>query len=532
MHAILPSITPDNGNFVELVLRHSRVQPWVSALIWPDAGHRLRTLSFGELGQAIARFRAWCRQQGWKQNDRIVVIHPPEPALYVAVLGLLAEGLVPVFLDTGMGRRKVLEALAESRAKAVLAPPRLCFPGRLLDRLARPWLALPALDQLPAHGPTGPCVHRPPGAPGLISYTSGTTGRPKGADRNHASLIAQHQAIRADWPDTSIDVDMTCLPVLVLHNLCCGMPSVLPDMDFRAPARAPGTRILEQIEACGVTRLSGAGAFLGRLADAADAVGGCRTIRTIRVGGAPVNAKLARRLQRAFPEADVAVVYGSTEAEPIAHGPARLLETDTGPGYPVGTPSPIARVVLADPDSRPQSEAELLAATVPAGETGEVWVKGPHVLKGYVDNPEATAESKIPGVDGHVWHRTGDLAWQDGDGGLHLVGRTKECLELRGQQIPVFPVERQLDEHPAIRRSALIQTRPGETPHLFLEPEPHATADAASHAARHILMAHQLPRCPIHILPALPVDNRHNSKIQRAELKRRCQPWRRISLSG
>lgn len=540
MHQLLPSIASGSNNFAELILRHAEQQPWVSALIAPaptapaDAP-AVVSLSFGEFGQRVMAARQQLLALGQRSGDRVVVMHAPCIELYILIVALFAEGMVPVFIDTGMGPKRMFAALQLSRAQLLVTSPRLARIASHLPMLARRnWQPLQQLTPQPT--PQAAVTLIPQAvrrlrrdAPGLISYTSGTTGQPKGADRTHQSLIAQHQAIRAHWPDQIGDIDMTCLPVLVLHNLCCGMPTVLPDMVFSAPGEVNGTTLLQQIAAQGVTRLSGAPAFMQRLAKAASVQGAPACLRSIRVGGAPVGSKLATRLCQAFPQASIAIIYGSTEAEPMAHIDAEeliaLLRQQPDLGFPVGRAVPQAQVILSALPAGVVTADQVQAFAVPAGKAGELLVAGPHVLRGYVDNPQATAENKIPREDGLVWHRTGDWVMRDTHGILWLQGRSADRIFYAGKSLPLFALERRLLDSPGIAQAALVQSEVTHQLSLFLSLEPSANKQCLA-GIRPMLQDYGIAACPITLLPSLPVDSRHNSKIQRAALRARAAGWR------
>lgn len=534
MHPLLPSDPPANGNFVELVLRHCRQHPWVTALMIPR--HRderglteLDELSFGDLGRLIQQARAALRAWGLRVQDRVVVLDRPGAALYASVLALLAEGMVPVFIDTGMKPRAMLAALRAANPRLVLTMPGLVRWHRLIPGAGQyRWRPLADLFEAPVAIPPSALWDTQPIRPGmhaLISYTSGTTGRPKGADRTHDSLIQQHRAIRQEWPDGTHDIDMTSLPVLVLHSLCCGMPSLLPILNFAAPGKVEAEWVLRQIERFGVTRLSGAPAFMERLARGSLELGlvpAC--LREISLGGAPVGRNLARLLREAFPQVHIRVVYGSTEAEPIAScGLDEVLATE-GEGFLVGRLAESAEVWLCrlTGGSLPRQEADLIPRLVPIGEMGEVLVTGPHVLKSYVDDEEATRQNKIPRPQGQVWHRTGDLARRDAEGRLWLQGRAAEQVWQRGQWRPVFPLEARLLAHPAVRQAALVQARPEQRPTLYYSLQPGVVAEeAVAQELMELARQHGFQNIRLRCLKRLPVDRRHNSKIDRHKLRRR-----------
>ncbi|MFZ5723488.1 MAG: fatty acid CoA ligase family protein [Pseudomonadota bacterium] len=516
-------------NFAARILDACRAQPQRLALVapqWRDGVPAGETrLTYGELQQQIAGWQQALQAAGFAAGDRVVVLVPPSPALYALMTALLASGIVPVLIERGMSRLRIAQSLRAGGARAVIGDVAL---------LRRWWLFPPlwsrrryAVDGRgfglrplqPATTVALPvCVDRGADDHGIITFTSGSTGAPKGADRTHGSLVAQHLAIREHWPDRDDDIDCTCFPVLVLHNLCCGIGTVLPEADLGAPGRADPARIAAQLQRERVTRLSAAPAFLQRL------VLHCRThdirlpqLRSVIVGGATLSRPLAENCAAVFPQAHCRVVYGSTEAEPIADVdlPELVRDWDAQPGHLVGRPAHAATVAVVDPAATLRCEADIGAARRADGTTGEILVAGAHVLRAYLDNPEATRESKIPRTGAHagtVWHRTGDAGFLDAQGRLWLVGRVKDAVSVDGTARYTFPLEKAVDALPGVERSALVADTGGR-PVLVVA----GRIDRA--ALQRELARHGFPGARIVAVPAMPVDGRHNSKIDRPTLR-------------
>jgi olefin beta-lactone synthetase len=519
-------------NFCSPIFAYARHHPDQLALSLPQMrGKRLKgvqRLSYGELLGRVGTLQTGLLQQGYQRGDRVILVLRPCVELYAMTLALLGLGMVPVFIDAGMPRSMIESAIRAAGARALISHRRILW-------LTCWWPSLRPLDRfsLEGHGPgfrplrqlahtSGPvrCADMSAEDHGLITFTSGSTGQPKGANRTHGSLIAQHQAIRAHWPDQPDDIDMPCFPVLVLHNLCCGMTTVMPPLDLARPGAGDGAAALDEIARQGIHRLSGAPAWIEKLARAARLQPDkTRSLRDIVIGGAGVSEPLQLLLAQAFPHCHIRIVYGSTEAEPIAD--ITLLESlqlHGGTGYPVGVPAPMCELAIVNPDSLTTEEASVDQARLPHGDIGEILVRGPHVLKGYVDNPEADRENKIRCSDGRVWHRTGDTGWLDSESRLWLAGRLKDRIVTDQGPLDVFAVEIALERDPAIRRAALVQQ--GEHTALFL-----VLGSTLSPSALGTIMermsALQLPRLEIHVTRALPTDRRHNSKIDRVALRQR-----------
>ncbi len=529
--------TPER-NFATTILRPTVRVPERKALIIPALTPDGRVASldqvtFGEFGARVAAYARGLAAAGFRPGDRVVLMFPVSVDLYALAIALIHAGMVVVLIDTGMGTRKVLAAIKDSGACAIvslqaLLKHRFWLPplwGLRKFSIDSSGFCLAPVDRL--NCPDGGPVEAAPRAPddhALITFTSGSTGRPKGADRNHRLLEAQHLALKEEFPEREDEVDMPCFPVVALHNLCCGITTLMPPVNLAAPAGADGRLVAEFARTYGVTRMSGAPAYLHRLVEHLEASGDrLPGIRQMAVGGAPVSVDLCRRVTALFPEADCRVVYGSTEAEPMASVAMSEIVRAEGAGFLVGRPAEAATLALVNlPDPPPTlDEREVEPYRVPQGEPGEIIVSGPHVNAHYVDNPEADRENKLYAPDGKVWHRTGDVGYRDGQGRLWLVGRLKDSIRRADRVVQPLPVEAALDALDGIVRSALVASPELPGGALFLELVPGADeariqADAVSELARH-----GLGDVPVRVIPKMPVDRRHNSKIDRPALRQR-----------
>ncbi len=519
-------------NLIRPILDACRDHPERMALRIPQMeGQRCageQVMTYGDLGVEVGRLQRALQAMGLKQGDRVLILSRVRSEIYTLMIALLGLGMVPVLIDRGMSPDRIRQSIRLSKARAAIGearilrlwwlfPPlwfikRLAIDDRLIGvddlRTWKPDHADPQAVDLDEH------------AHGLITFTSGSTGQPKGADRTHASLIAQHDAIREHWRDIPDDIDSPCFPVMVLHNLCCGITTVLPRVDLAAPGQVDAAQVLGQIGQDGITRVSGAPAYMRRLVNhAIEQKLELPHVRAVAIGGSTLFADLIEKLPAVFPHADFSLVYGSTEAEPVAViGLSELrADGDLHPGHLVGLPVPDVQIAVVSPDAMVCDEITVLAARLPFFQVGEILVAGPHVLKGYVDNPEATRENKIPRHDGEVWHRTGDAGFLDERGRLWLVGRMKDVLQLGEVRLWPYPLEKALDALPGVRRSAAILWQKQLL--LVIEGDLLPSEDAV----RRLLIDHQVTAAQWALIPLMPVDGRHNSKIDRPALRNLLQ---------
>jgi len=525
------------NNFISRFDFYQNRWPLKKAIVFPQASGS-ESITSSALAREAAFWQQYLQERGLVAGDHVVVAVPPGILLYSLVTALLAAGMVPVFIDGGMGRKKVREALQDARPAAAVSViktlrwfwliPELrrcqryaidgCFPGVTALPLEQAHIARsnPAMRLRIADVDTH--------AHGLISFTSGSTGRPKGADRTHYSLHQQHLAIRSHWPDAEDDVDCPCFPVMVLHNLSCGMTSVLPAIDFAAPGTVSNDQAaatIALVDSWEVTRFSGAPAYMNAISDYLLADKRQLTnVRSVIVGGATVSRDVAEKIKRCFPNAYSRIAYGSTEAEPVAAITLEeYLATDSTQGYLVGEPVSCANVTISC--SLPlvnATEQDVVISRCNDGECGEILVAGRHVLRGYINHPMAEAQNKIPrdNDDEPVWHRTGDTGFFDEQGRLWLTGRTRDLIYGDHGVLQPLVIEQQIDALAGVQRSALIQWESGELA-LYLQTE--QTIPALLPDIRPVLVAAGIAAITLLRIEKMPLDSRHNSKIDRPLLR-------------
>jgi olefin beta-lactone synthetase len=482
-------------------------------------GRRRRVLTFGELANGVARFGGGLRERGLGRGERALLFIPMSADLYVALLGILHAGGVAVFLDAWADRTRLEGAVAAASPRAFIGSPRAHLLRLLSPSLRRvplrivagrgPW----ALGRI--QGGIGPAAGVGGEAHALVTFTTGSTGRPKAAARSHDFLWAQHRVLARHLGLGEDDVDMPTLPVFVLNNLALGVTTVLPDFDPRRPADIDPGAVLRQIHDEGVTTTSGSPAFYQRLAAHAQTRGERIPVRALFTGGAPVFPPLARALEAAV-AGEAHVLYGSTEAEPIASiraaELARLSDGAGAVGVCAGTPVAEVEVrVIGLHEPRVG-----VGVGVGVGVAGEIVVAGEHVLKGYLDDPEAEAAAKIRDGD-RVWHRTGDGGLLDAEGRLWLLGRVAQRVERAdGTWWPMAAEVRALTV-PGVRHAAYLGIPGqggGEAAVLCMEVKD-PPEDLEARVRRTLA---PIPVDQVRVLARIPRDPRHASKTDGARL--------------
>jgi len=484
---------------------------------------------------------------GIGKGDRLLVFLPMAPPLYIAMFALEHLGAVPVFLD-GWARRNELGVSAEIvRPKGVISFPQAFalmeqieilrdLPVRIVHGADVPGAArLESLTRTLEERQTEPVAQEDSA---LITFTTGSSGRPKGADRSHRFLAAQHYALSRHLPYTVHDADLPVFPIFSLNNIASGVRTVLPAINLAQPAASDAARLLEQFQAESVTCATLSPWLFREIGAHCQQQGiTLAPMRRLVTGGAPVSRDELRIMQEAAPGAEILVLYGSTEVEPIANISAQELlalpsRAESDPewvdiGVNVGRIDSGLEAKFLKIREIPASlsrDDEWKPLEAPPGEVGELVVSGEHVCRGYFRDAEAVRRAKIIDAHGVAWHRTGDLGYLDQQSGhLWLVGRVHNVISHAcGYQYPVR-AEMALRKLPFVENAALLgmpQDGGYEASWCVLQTKADAPGEkiCASEAQR-ILVKNEILYDRIVFVPKIPMDARHHSKVQYHELR-------------
>jgi acyl-CoA synthetase (AMP-forming)/AMP-acid ligase II len=511
-------------NIAQILHEQAACHPETPAII-DTYQRRQRVLSFAGLEAASARAAALLLRAGLEPGDTVLVFQPMTAELYIVLAAIFRLGLTAMFVDPGQGKAHLEQCCAIRPPQALIASAKahlLRFVSPALRRIPRKFvigLPLPGAtswrraDHLPPEPDVFSCT---PDTPALLTFTSGSTGRPRAALRSHGFLLAQHQALTESLQLAAGQLNLATMPIVALSNLASGVTSLIPQADLRYPGQIDPAPVVAQIKDYHVGSIVASPALLERLA--------CDCLRHQRVlaslekiftGGAPVFPRLLDQLHRAAPQAELAAVYGSTEAEPMAKLAWSEIEAGdhqamrAGRGLLAGRPvAAIQLRIISDQWGQvigPYSQAEFTKLCCSPGEAGEIVVSGGHVLAGYLHG-EGDAETTFQ-VEGTIWRRTGDAGYLDERGRLWLLGRCAARIEDERGVLYPFAVEAALSYLPQLRRSALVALNWRR----ILAVEFHPQVEKALAPLREALAWTQIDE--IRVYPRLPVDKRHNAKI-------------------
>jgi long-chain acyl-CoA synthetase len=459
-------------------------------------GHN--TISYAELDVATARVAGLLRDRGIGAGDRVGVMLPNVPQFAFVYYGVLRAGATVVPMNVLLKEREVSFYLTDSQAKLVFAWHACAEPAQsgAAEAGSECLVVDDSFDELLAGGDPEPAVAERAGDDtAVILYTSGTTGKPKGAELTHANLARNAEVSDGLFGAGPEDVILGALPLFHAFGQTCGLnTALLSGAALALVPRFDPEEVLATIERRGVTVFEGVPTMYAALLHHPDRERfDVSTLRVCVSGG----AALAVEILHAFESALGCVIlegYGLSETSPVAcfNHPDR----ERKPGS-IGTPVEGVEMRLVDADRRPVAE----------GDVGEVAIRGHNIMRGYFNRPEATAEA----IDSEGWFYSGDIGRVDEDGCFYIVDRKKELIIRGGYNVYPREIEEVFHEHPAVREVAVVgipHAELGEEVGAAVALTPGADADAAEikefvkarvaayKYPRHVWLVDELPKGP------------------------------------
>ncbi len=472
-------------------------------------------LTFGELDARSNRVARAFRRFGLAKGDRVAFYLGNSLELVLAYVANLKLGLITVPMNTQYRDTEITHIISDASPRVVVTDrarwPTL-EPVRSAFHSVEQVVLAEDLERMAASETAEPVAMRVDEDDlAAIMYTSGTTGRSKGAMISHGNFVSNITGLASAWRWTAEDTLLLALPLFHMHGLGVALhgalitgSTVLLHRTFDAPAA------LDELLANRVTLFMSVPTMYVRLLQEAMRRELARvTLPRMRLfvsGSAPLNVKTFSSFERVFGHT-ILERYGMTET---AMNTSNLY---TGPRIPgsVGVPLPGVSARIADAHGR----------AVPDGQIGEVLIRGSNVFRGYWHAPEKTAEAFVTDAEGERWFRTGDLGKRDpANGFLTLVGRKHDLIISGGYNIYPREVEEVLLTHPAVLEAAVVgvpDTDKGEIPVAFVVLGPDVAVQAQQlqeHCAAH-LARYKVPHS-ITFLDALPRNAM--GKIERKKL--------------
>lgn len=485
------------NNLVEIFFEAAWKFPTNKAII-----HRDLKISYEGMSQKVSNTASYLQSKGIKKGTKVLVFVPMSIKLYQTVLALFSLGAVVVFVDEWADRKRLRKALQVVEVDAIIAPKKLLWLAYLLP----PFNTIRTKISIPNR--LKPSLHNiqqvDPHDTALITFTTGSTGLPKAANRTHHFLAEQFRILKKEIAAKDSDVCLVTLPIVLLSILGTGATGIIADYNQKKPEKLNAQAQLDLVKSQKVNLLISSPYFVEKLSEVVNEE--LPQLRKILTGGAPVFPSLAEKIQGAFPNSVNMVAYGSTEAEPISTVSMKKVIADDNLsqfGLLVGAihPEIELKVIKICEDSISLNEEGWNNWELLEGELGEIVVAGPHVLTSYFNSEEAFNLNKIR--DGEkIWHRTGDSGRYI-NGKIYLNGRTSQLIPSEDGLQSLFIIEYQLGKISDVTIGTLINDT------IVLETETHSTDAIIQDKVRELAIPHERVIC----LRSIPRDPRHFSKI-------------------
>jgi acyl-coenzyme A synthetase/AMP-(fatty) acid ligase/pimeloyl-ACP methyl ester carboxylesterase len=538
-----------------------------------------RTVSWRLLSRKVREIALGLRKHGVRPGDRVSLLVQPGADLTAVLYACVRIGAVVVVADAGLGVRGLTRAVRGAwpdhvigqlpgltAARALGWPGRVVSTQRLSPVLARSLgveTSLPEIAALGrrAHEAMAELPAAPPAeAPAAILFTSGSTGPAKGVVYRHGQLTALRDALAGQYgvgPGTGLVAGFAPFALL---GPALGATSVTPDMDVTSPRTLTARAVAAAAEAVDATVVFLSPAALTNVVATADELddSGRRAlagVSTFLSAGAPVSASLLAAAGDLMPGAVPHTPYGMTEGllmtDVTLDGVRDAAADPSANGVCVGRPAPTVQVRVAPLDEAGRASDAFSDA---AGVTGEIVVSAPHLKHGY-DRLWLTDRASVRGVGGTAgvgdtagsgdasstgsgsrWHRTGDVGHLDAQGRLWVEGRLPHVVTTASGPLTPVAAEQAVESLAGVARAAVVGVGPVGTQQVVVVAEgvpavrrpglASADLSASVRAAVHDAVGHRV--AAVLVVPVLPTDVRHNSKIDRARLA----AWASSVLSG
>ena len=472
-----------------------------------------RVLTYAQLDRAARGVATSLRARGVQPGDKVALLIPNVPEFTIAYFGILYAGAAVVPINVLAAAPEVAYFLADSEAKLLVAHPFFAAHAKAGAAEARVACILAGggngpdtLEEMQDAEPVAALAETPADQTAVILYTSGTTGKPKGAELTHSNLFVNCAFVvprLAPPQDPDRFVALATLPLFhSFGQTCIQNATIARGGSFTLLPRFEPQKCFEILERDRVTMLAGVPTMYFALLHHTGPVD-FSSVRWCMSGGAPMPVEVMKAFEEKF-GVEILEGYGLSETSPVAS--FNMLGRPRKPGS-IGYPVWGVELSIQDLDGRP----------LPDGERGEICIRGHNVMKGYLGRPEATAETMRGG-----WFHSGDIGIRDADGSYRIVDRVKDMIIRGGFNVYPREVEEVLYGHEAVAEAAVIGVEHGSHGEevkavVALKPGTSATGDDLIGWCKERLAAYKYPRI-VEFVDALPKGP--TGKILKRELRK------------
>ncbi len=510
----------------------------------PEGGST--SITFADFHQDVDRVAGGLVQLGVGKGDRIAMLIPPGIDLAVSIFASWRIGAVVVLVDAGLGLRGMGRALKSANPPYVIGVPKALAAARTMrwpgvristvplsqaqQRLIGSEVSLDDLRDS-GEGTTLPSTPGPLDDAG-VGFTSGSTGPAKGVVYRHHQLQAQRDVLVRLYSVDSSDSLVAAFGPFALLGTLMGIPSVVPDMKVTSPGSLTAVALADAAASIDATLVFASPAALKNVVAtsgdlSSDQRAALEHVRLLLSAGAPVPVGTLGAAARLVPNAEAHTPYGMTEVMPVADiGLAEIEAVGDGEGVCVGYPVDGVDVAISALDSEGRAVGEL---TLDAGVLGEVCIRAHHMRNGYDKLWMTENEASQPAG----WHRSGDVGHLDDDGRLWIEGRIGHVITTPDGPVTPVDIEHAVADLDGVDLAAVVGVGPLGTQQVVVVlrlaeggRRPALADEALADRVRNV--AGPVDIAAGRVVPSVPVDKRHNSKIDRT----RIAAWAEKVLAG
>lgn len=515
----------------------------------PENSFNHESISYKDFTVITSRIASGYKNLGIKHGDRVILFVPMTVKLYLAMSALQRIGAIPVFLDSWTRHIHMGTAIQQVQPKAIISFEKAFMLLSSISDLIPIKISIgsttnnytASLEELILNTSQSPIFPVEQEDTALITFTTGSSGIPKGADRSHRFLAAQHYALKDCIPYQEKDIDLPIFPVFSLNNIASGISTVLPAIDIGTPQLTDSQILLNQIKNCNVNSATLSPSIFNNLAKfCLENKINVPELRRVVTGGAPISRSNILNFKKIAKNAEIVVLYGSTEVEPISQIRDKELiainsnedrdEEWVDEGVNVGHIVKGLKFKLIKINNNPikiNSQNDWKQIEIQRGGVGELIVSGEHVCQKYYKNQDAFARAKIVDLEGTIWHRTGDLVRIDKDGYFWIVGRVHNVINRDGAYIYPVRAEVVLKKLPFVLQAAYLgieDSKLGEKAVAVIQPKDKTLTQSKSTKKletkiKQIFTKNNLPVDSIIFVENIPMDPRHHSKVEYSQLR-------------
>lgn len=576
-HALLWTETQELGNFIECALKdiyplgyfpgshpqnnvasfleeHLRNFPQRKILTWAspqsikESALSHHSLTVSQLQYYVSILASEFLKLEINFGDRVILFLPMSFHMYASMFALQKIGAIPTFLDSWARRDQMGMSAKISKAKAMISSDKAFMYLNDLPEIASIKIKIVSGEiiseqKYSAHleklleGKTLSLIAPVEQAhTALITFTTGSSGPPKGADRSHRFLAAQHYALKRHLPYAYDDKDLPVFPIFSLNNLASGIETVIPAVDLGMPSKEDVFILYSQLKSYNITCTTLSPSLFNALSHLCLSRNlNLHFLKRVITGGAPISRDDVKKMKEVAPQAEILILYGSTEVEPMAHITAEQMLSDpenpdaeiTDIGVNVGTIDEglfYKFIKINKENICITKKSDWKDIEVASDEIGELIVAGEHVCEKYFNNNDAFFRAKIKDENNIVWHRTGDLGKLDSNQNLWVVGRVHNAIRRNEQYY--FPVRAEivLKKLPFVRQAAFLgipDLKLNEKTYvIFSSNDTNLDFSFAKKEITRIMEKNQFVIDKIIQLENIPMDPRHHSKVEYEVLRK------------